>query len=123
MRYVTNARNELVAISRSGEVVIHDDNGRERERHKAPYGATLLIRDGEVVKGRTGPGYLGSAYSPYYYRVCRQGPFRECGRRRNGRKADRRDDRIVHACGNRSKTAGRGANQGLAPDGEASGRR
>jgi DNA-directed RNA polymerase subunit beta' len=50
MRYVTNARNELVAISRSGEVVIHDDNGRERERHKAPYGATLLIRDGEVVR-------------------------------------------------------------------------
>ena len=50
MRYVTNARNELIAISRSGEVVIHDDNGRERERHKAPYGATLLIRDGEVVR-------------------------------------------------------------------------
>jgi DNA-directed RNA polymerase subunit beta' len=50
IRYVTNARNELIAISRSGEVVIHDDNGRERERHKAPYGATLLIRDGEVVR-------------------------------------------------------------------------
>ena len=50
MRYVTNARNELVAISRSGEVMIHDDNGRERERHKVPYGATLLVSDGEQVK-------------------------------------------------------------------------
>ncbi|SFW38265.1 DNA-directed RNA polymerase subunit beta' [Nitrosovibrio sp. Nv17] len=50
MRYVTSGRNELVAISRSGEMVIYDDNGRERERHKAPYGATLLIRDGETVK-------------------------------------------------------------------------
>ena len=42
MRYVTNARGELVAISRNGEVMISDDNGRERERHKVPYGATLL---------------------------------------------------------------------------------
>ncbi len=50
MRYVTNAQNELIAISRSGEVVIYDDNNRERERHKAPYGATLLVRDGDSVK-------------------------------------------------------------------------
>src|SRR5512134_303197 len=50
MRYVTNSRNELVAISRNGEVVIHDESGRERERHKVPYGATLLARDGESVK-------------------------------------------------------------------------
>ena len=50
MRYVTNSRKELIAISRSGEVVVHDDNGRERERHKTPYGATLLVRDQEVVK-------------------------------------------------------------------------
>jgi len=50
MRYVTNAQNELIAISRSGEMVITDENGRERERHKAPYGATLLVRDGENVK-------------------------------------------------------------------------
>jgi DNA-directed RNA polymerase subunit beta' len=50
MRYVTNSRGELVVISRNGEVVIHDEGGRERERHKMPYGATLLARDGEVVK-------------------------------------------------------------------------
>ena len=50
MRYVTNPRGEPVAISRSGEVVIVDDNGRERERHKVPYGATLTIMDGAPVK-------------------------------------------------------------------------
>ncbi|WP_295628352.1 DNA-directed RNA polymerase subunit beta' [uncultured Nitrosomonas sp.] len=50
MRYVTNAQNELIAISRSGEIIIQDENGRERERHKASYGATLLVRDGEMVK-------------------------------------------------------------------------
>src|SRR3954454_20638502 len=50
MRYVTNAKNELVVIARSGEVLIHDDNGRERERHKVPYGATLQVKDGDQVK-------------------------------------------------------------------------
>ena len=40
MRYVTNGKGELVVISRSGEIVIHDEHGRERERHKVPYGAT-----------------------------------------------------------------------------------
>jgi DNA-directed RNA polymerase subunit beta' len=50
MRYVTNAKGEMVVIARSAEVMIHDDNGRERERHKVPYGATMLVRDGEAVK-------------------------------------------------------------------------
>ncbi len=50
MRYVTNAKGELVVIARSGEVTIHDDNHRERERHKVPYGATLQVKDGDVVK-------------------------------------------------------------------------
>src|SRR5215813_6850510 len=50
MRYVTNPRGEPVAISRSGELTIVDDNGRERERHKVPYGATLTVTDGTQVK-------------------------------------------------------------------------
>jgi len=50
MRYVTNGKGELIVIARSGEVMIHDDNGRERERHKVPYGATMLVKDGDTVK-------------------------------------------------------------------------
>jgi DNA-directed RNA polymerase subunit beta' len=50
MRYVTNAKGELVVISRSGEIIIVDPHGRERERHKVPYGATLLIRPDQPVK-------------------------------------------------------------------------
>ena len=50
MRYVTNAKGEQVVISRSGEVLIVDDNGRERERHKVPYGAILLVVDGAQIK-------------------------------------------------------------------------
>jgi DNA-directed RNA polymerase subunit beta' len=50
MRYVTNARKELVAISRNGEIIIADDSGRERERQKVPYGATLMVNDGDKIK-------------------------------------------------------------------------
>ena len=49
MRYVTNTKGELVVISRSGEIVI-SENGRERERHKVPYGAILAIRADQQIK-------------------------------------------------------------------------
>jgi len=50
MRYVTNVKGEQVVISRTGEVRIVDEHGRERERHKVPYGATLVVKDGEALK-------------------------------------------------------------------------
>src|SRR6059036_2659066 len=54
MRYVSNAKGDKVVISRSGEIIIADDNGRERERHKVPYGATLQVSDGDSVRaGKT----------------------------------------------------------------------
>ena len=61
MRYVTNARKELVAISRSGEIIIADDSGRERERHKVPYGATLMVTDGAKIKA----GAVLAAWDPH----------------------------------------------------------
>jgi DNA-directed RNA polymerase subunit beta' len=54
MRYVSNAKGDKVVISRSGEIIITDDNGRERERHKVPYGALLSVADGDTVRaGKT----------------------------------------------------------------------
>ena len=50
MRYVTNSKKELVVIARSGEIVIHDEHGRERERHKVPYGAVLTVKADQTVK-------------------------------------------------------------------------
>ncbi|EGI76461.1 DNA-directed RNA polymerase subunit beta' [Hylemonella gracilis] len=50
MRYVTNSKGELVVIARSGEIVIHDEHGRERERHKVPYGAVLTVKADQAVK-------------------------------------------------------------------------
>jgi len=53
MRYVTNSKGELVVIARSGEIVIHDEHGRERERHKVPYGATLTVKADQSIKAGT----------------------------------------------------------------------
>jgi DNA-directed RNA polymerase subunit beta' len=50
MRYVTNGKGELVVISRSGEIIISDQHGRERERHKVPYGAILTVKADQHVK-------------------------------------------------------------------------
>jgi len=50
MRTVTTARGELVVVARSGEVLVTDDHGRERERHKVPYGANLAAREGNPVR-------------------------------------------------------------------------
>ena len=49
MRFVKSAKGELVVISRSGEIVI-TDHGRERERHKVPYGSVLLVQADQAIK-------------------------------------------------------------------------
>ncbi len=53
MRYVTNGKDEQVVISRSGEIVIADAHGRERERHKVPYGALLNVKADQSLKAGT----------------------------------------------------------------------
>jgi len=61
MRYVSNSKGEKIAISRSGEIMITDDNCRERERHKVPYGATLVAADGTQVKA----GHVLATWDPH----------------------------------------------------------
>jgi DNA-directed RNA polymerase subunit beta' len=53
MRYVTTVKSEKVVIARSAEVLVVDDHGRERERHKVPYGAMLMVDDGAAIKAGT----------------------------------------------------------------------
>jgi DNA-directed RNA polymerase subunit beta' len=50
LKTVTNKDGQLVAVSRSGEIGIIDANGRERERYKIPYGATILVKEESEVK-------------------------------------------------------------------------
>ncbi|MDX8380874.1 MAG: DNA-directed RNA polymerase subunit beta' [Ghiorsea sp.] len=51
---VIDAQGAEIVINRHTEFVIQDNNGKELERHRIPYGARLLIKSGESVKkGKT----------------------------------------------------------------------
>jgi DNA-directed RNA polymerase subunit beta' len=61
MRVVTTVRGEVIVVARSAEVIIADDHGRERERHKVPYGATLTIKQGDNVRA----GVVMATWDPH----------------------------------------------------------
>jgi len=42
--------SEIVALKRNGEIAILDAKNRELDRFKVPYGATVLVKDGRMVK-------------------------------------------------------------------------
>tara|TARA_B100000780_G_scaffold93055_1_gene64626 strand:- start:5710 stop:9942 length:4233 start_codon:yes stop_codon:yes gene_type:complete len=50
LKTVSNKAGNLVAVSRSGALAIADENGRERERYKLPYGALIKVKDAERVE-------------------------------------------------------------------------
>ena len=50
IKLVQHSDGHNVAVSRSGELTIIDENGRERERYKVPYGAKINVNDGDMVK-------------------------------------------------------------------------
>ncbi|WP_163835733.1 DNA-directed RNA polymerase subunit beta' [Spartinivicinus ruber] len=49
MKFVERKDGNIVATSRSGELALADEFGRERERYKLPYGAVLSVKDGTKV--------------------------------------------------------------------------
>ncbi|MCG8370573.1 MAG: DNA-directed RNA polymerase subunit beta', partial [Proteobacteria bacterium] len=65
IKTVTHRKGYLVAVSRSGEISVIDDLGRERERYKVPYGATITIQDGEEVK----QGQIVANWDPHTHPV------------------------------------------------------
>jgi DNA-directed RNA polymerase subunit beta' len=61
MRTVQNREGMLVVMSRKGEIAILDDEGRERKRYPAVYGAKLAVEEGKKVK----EGELIAEWDPY----------------------------------------------------------
>ena len=49
LKHVERADGALVAVSRSGELAVADEYGRERERYKLPYGAVISVKEGDKV--------------------------------------------------------------------------
>lgn len=65
IKTVTHENNNLVAVSRSGEVTIVDEFGRERERYKLPYGAVLTVQDHSSVEA----GQVIATWDPHTHPV------------------------------------------------------
>jgi DNA-directed RNA polymerase subunit beta' len=56
---------ELVAVSRSGGLALADENGRERERYKLPYGAVISVKEGSIVAA----GDIVAAWDPHTHPI------------------------------------------------------
>ena len=51
MKTVQHTDGHLVIVSRSAELALTDELGRERERYKVPYGSSVLVKNEEQVEG------------------------------------------------------------------------
>ncbi len=65
IKMLRHEKGHQVVISRSGEVIIQDADGRERERYKIPYGAILTVDEGEEVQ----PGQVVADWDPHTHPV------------------------------------------------------
>jgi len=65
LKTVKNRDGHHVAISRSGEITIQDDHGRERERYKVIYGSIISVDDGSAVEA----GQIVSNWDPHTHPI------------------------------------------------------
>ncbi len=65
LKAVRHDKGHLVAVSRSGEVGLIDDFGRERERYRIPYGAVITVNEGDSAS----PGQVIATWDPHTHPV------------------------------------------------------
>ncbi|OGT40100.1 MAG: DNA-directed RNA polymerase subunit beta' [Gammaproteobacteria bacterium RIFCSPHIGHO2_12_FULL_36_30] len=66
MKTVQNANGQLVTVSRSGEIIVYDEQlGIEREQYKLPYGAVLSVTDEAHVKA----GQVVAQWDPHTHPI------------------------------------------------------
>jgi DNA-directed RNA polymerase subunit beta' len=69
-KFVRNSDNNVVIISRSTELTMIDDQGREKERYKVPYGAILNVDDGAAIKA----GDIIANWDPHSHPIVNERP-------------------------------------------------
>jgi DNA-directed RNA polymerase subunit beta' len=65
IKVIQHRDGHYVAVSRSGELTVLDDHGRERERYKIPYGSMISIADGDPVNG----GQIVANWDPHTHPI------------------------------------------------------
>ncbi len=65
LKTVHHEKGHWVAVSRSGELGVVDEFGRERERYKIPYGAMIMVKDGDSAEA----GQILATWDPHTHPV------------------------------------------------------
>jgi DNA-directed RNA polymerase subunit beta' len=65
VKAVRHAKGYLVTTSRSGAIGVIDEYGRERERYKIPYGATINAAEGDAVAS----GQIVASWDPHTHPI------------------------------------------------------
>jgi len=65
IKFVTRKDKKLVVISRSGELVVRDVHGVDKERYKLPYGCALSVTEGDAVKA----GQIVAEWDPHTHPI------------------------------------------------------
>ncbi len=65
VKVLRHENGTFISVSRSGELVVMDEIGRERERYKVPYGATLIVAEGATIK----PGQNIANWDPHTHPI------------------------------------------------------
>ncbi len=65
LKLVQHKDGNNIAVSRSGELGVVNDQGRERERYKIPYGASISVGDDEAVQA----GQLVATWDPHTHPI------------------------------------------------------
>ncbi|OUR72313.1 DNA-directed RNA polymerase subunit beta' [Methylophaga sp. 41_12_T18] len=65
MKSVQHDSGKFIAVSRSGELHLIDENGRERERYKVPYGSEISVGDNDAVEA----GQVIATWDPHTHPV------------------------------------------------------
>ena len=65
IKSVKHSSGKFIAVSRSGELHLIDENGRERERYKIPYGSEIAVGDNDKVEA----GQVVATWDPHTHPV------------------------------------------------------
>ncbi|NDH08821.1 MAG: DNA-directed RNA polymerase subunit beta' [Gammaproteobacteria bacterium] len=65
IKTVRQENGNLVAVSRSGEVTVSDEFGREKERYKLAYGAVLTVNDQDAIEA----GQIIATWDPHTHPI------------------------------------------------------
>ncbi len=65
LRSVKNSDKKHVVVARSGELIVQDNRGIDRERYKLPYGAVLQVNDGDAIEA----GQIVANWDPHTHPI------------------------------------------------------